>query len=100
MTKSSKGEFFVRIRDFIKVYLPKQRKLSENTIRSYRKALEQLLDFIIIREHIPLSDISAEYITAENVNAYLSELENNIRRKEVPDKSENRSFYRFLCRTP
>jgi site-specific recombinase XerD len=76
MTKSSKGEFFVRIRDFIKVYLPKQRKLSENTIRSYRKALEQLLDFIKIKEHIPLSDITVEYITAENVNAYLSELEN------------------------
>lgn len=37
---------FTTIHDFLLVSLPKERKCSENTIRSYKKTLELFLDFV------------------------------------------------------
>ena len=36
---------FSAIHNFLLIALPKERKCSENTIRSYKKSLELLLDF-------------------------------------------------------
>ena len=44
MTKDSKA-FYQMIREFLTVYLPKQKAASPNTIRSYRSALNMYLDF-------------------------------------------------------
>lgn len=40
MPKLADGTLFGRVHDFLKVYLPKQRRLSYNTILAYRQALE------------------------------------------------------------
>ena len=66
---------FLLIHDYLKIYLPKQRNVSPNTIRSYRKALEELLDYIKEREQIPLGQLTFEYLTADMVLAFLEYLE-------------------------
>ena len=66
---------FSLIHDYLKIYLPKQRNVSPNTIRSYRKALEELLDYIKEREQIPLGQLTFEYLTADMVLAFLEYLE-------------------------
>jgi len=43
--KSRDISLFHLIHDYLKIYLPKQRNVSPNTLRSYRKALEELLDY-------------------------------------------------------
>ena len=50
--------FFQLIRDFLSLYLPKQRGTSKNTIKSYRDALNLLLDFLCMTLQIPLTEIS------------------------------------------
>lgn len=46
MRKSENCLLFSLVHDYLKIYLPKQRNVSPNTIRSYRKALEELLDYV------------------------------------------------------
>lgn len=48
MTKVN--SLFKLIHDYIKVYLPNQRRLSPNTIRSYREAIELLVDFVKVKK--------------------------------------------------
>ena len=44
--KAGENSLFPLVHDYLKIYLPKQRGVSPNTIRSYRKALEELLDYV------------------------------------------------------
>lgn len=69
--KFEKGSLFALIHSYLKIYLPKQRKVSPNTIRSYRDALESLLDFVKDRKKIPLADVTFEMLTAEMIASYL-----------------------------
>lgn len=66
---------FSLIHDYLIIYLPKQRNVSPNTILSYRKALEELLDYVKEREQIPLGSISFEHLTADAVFSFLEYLE-------------------------
>jgi site-specific recombinase XerD len=76
MTKLGNSTLFGLIHDYLKLYLPKQRKLSPNTVRSYREALELLVDFVKEKKRIPLQDVTFEMLTAEMLCAYLDYLEN------------------------
>ncbi len=73
--KSRDISLFPLIHDYLKVYLPKQRNVSPNTILSYRKALEELLDYVKDREQIPLGSISFEHLTADTIFSFLEYLE-------------------------
>lgn len=73
--KSRDISLFSLIHDYLKVYLPEQRNVSPNTIRSYRKALEELLDFIKGRKQIPLGQITFEHLTADTIFSFLEYLE-------------------------
>ena len=64
MTKFGNNTLFGLIHDYLKLYLPKQRKLSQNTIRSYREALELLVDFAKEKKGVPLHDVTFEMLTA------------------------------------
>ena len=75
MTKFGNRTLFGAIHDYLKIYLPKQRRLSPNTIRSYREALELLVDFVKKQKSIPLQDVTFEMLTAETILAYLDYLE-------------------------
>lgn len=73
--KSRDISLFSLIHDYLKVYLPEQRNVSPNTIRSYRKALEELLDFVKGREQIPLGQVTFEHLTADTIFSFLEYLE-------------------------
>ena len=50
--------FFYRIvREFLTVYLPKQRGASLNTVKSYKDALNLFIDYTSVSQSLPLSEI-------------------------------------------
>jgi len=67
--------FFKLVRDFLTVYLPDQRAVSVNTIKSYRECLNQLLSYICDRNGLALGKLSFEYLSRETVESYLEYLE-------------------------
>jgi site-specific recombinase XerD len=75
MTKFGNSSLFSLIHDYLKVYLPKQRRVSHNTIRSYREALELLVDYVKTSKQIPLADVTFEMLTSEMIIAFLDHLE-------------------------
>jgi site-specific recombinase XerD len=75
ITKHGLGTLFSAIHDYMEIYLPKQRNLSEHTQKSYRAALEDLVDFVKIRKNVPLYDVTFEMLTETTVSAFLDSLE-------------------------
>ena len=75
ITKYGLGTLFGAIHDYLEVYLPKQRKLSEHTQKSYREALDSLVDFIKLRNKIQIQDVTFEMLTEITVTAFLDSLE-------------------------
>ncbi|KMW10090.1 hypothetical protein HMPREF9470_05603 [[Clostridium] citroniae WAL-19142] len=75
MMKPGENTLFPLIHDYLKTYLPKQRNVSHNTIRSYRKALEELLDYTKEHEQIPLGQIAFEHLTADAIFFFLEYLQ-------------------------
>jgi len=75
MIKFAKDTLFGAIRNYLTIYLPKQRRLSPHTIRSYKDALELLVDFIKENRGIPLADVTFEMLTSATIAAYLDYLE-------------------------
>lgn len=73
--KSRDISLFPLMHDYLKIYLPKQRNVSPNTILSYRKSLEELLDYVKVREQISLGQITFEHLTADMILSFLEYLE-------------------------
>lgn len=74
--KTIKDDSFYRsMHDYLKIYMPKQRKLSKNTVKSYKGALNQFLDFLTDVKRIPEIKITLEDLNRENVTAYLDWLQ-------------------------
>lgn len=63
------------VHDYLKIYLPKQRNISPNTIRSYRKALEELLDYVKDCEQISLGEVTFDHLTTDMILSFLEYLE-------------------------
>ena len=61
--------------DYLRVYLPQFKKRSEHTIRSYRTALNSLLDFVAVEKKIMLAQITFEMIDAAMIAGYLGHLD-------------------------
>ena len=62
---------FKTVRDFLNIYLPKQRGYSKNTVRSYRIALNLLFDYLTKLKCVSLCKLSFDDINRENVSAFL-----------------------------
>jgi len=75
ITKYGLGTLFGAIHDYLEVYLPKQRNLSEHTQKSYREALESLVDFVKLHKKVQLHDVTFEMLTEATVTAFLDSLE-------------------------
>ena len=71
----AKDTLLGRVHDFLVVYLPKHRNVSLNTVRSYKKSLNLLFDYLKVSKSIQLGDITFEMITAETVMAFLDYVE-------------------------
>lgn len=96
----SLNSLFSAIHDYLLVALPKEQKCSENTIRSYRKSLELLVDFVKEKTGKPLSELSFEDIDRDVIADFLEYLETE-RNCSVSTRNHRlhciRSFYRYAA---
>lgn len=63
--------FLKAVRDFLTLYLPQQRRFSENTIRSYRASLNLFFDYLKSEKDISLNNLSFSHLTQDNVNGFI-----------------------------
>lgn len=63
--------FFNYIRDYLTVYLVRQRDVSPLTVKSYREVLRMYLDFLCSSQNKQLYDISFEDITSKSISDFL-----------------------------
>lgn len=62
---------FGLINDYFTLYLPNYKSASEHTLRSYRKAVEELLEFIKEKHRITLFEVSFDRITRELLQEFM-----------------------------
>ena len=98
MVKSENMKFFQLVRDFLTVYLPKQKSSSPNTVKAYRDALNLLLDYLKEVESLPMMEVSFGKISRETVEGYLDWLEES-RRCSIATRNHRlsciRAFYKY-----
>ena len=68
-------DLFSVIHDYFIIYLPRQKRCSPHTIRSYAKVWETLLDFTKERNGIKLSEITFEMLDSPTIAEFLDMLE-------------------------
>ncbi|HCS72335.1 MAG TPA: hypothetical protein DIW17_00470 [Clostridiales bacterium] len=99
MNKDSKV-FFRMVRDFLTVYLPKQKASSPNTIRSYRTAINQYLDYSCRELKISLSEYSFQHSSRQLIEEFLEQMEIE-QRCSVASRNQRlaaiRRFYRYAA---
>jgi len=90
--------FFKLVRDFLIVFLPTQRAVSLNTVKSYRETLNLLLNYLCERNGISLKKLSFENFSREAVEGFLEYLEKE-RQCGVSTRNQRlaciRSFFRY-----
>lgn len=67
--------FYKAIRDFLNIYLVKQKNYSPNTQRSYREALNLLLFYFKTEVDIEYAKVGFEDLTYNNISGFLTWLE-------------------------
>ena len=104
MKKADSQILGVAISGFLREYLPGQRGVSQNTVKSYCDSIRLLLSFISGRKGIDVCDLALEDIGTESILAFLGYLEeergNKARTRNVR-LSAIHSFFRYLaCVSP
>ena len=88
------------IKRFLMEYLPSERNLAVNTLRSYRDCLTQLLPFVAKRCGKPVERLAIEDLSADRVTAFLGHLESG-RGCSVQTRNQRlaaiRSFARYVA---
>lgn len=64
--------FFCYVRDFLLVYLPKNRCFSANTVKSYRDCIQLLCTFIKVEKELAISEITFDYLDQVLIGEFLS----------------------------
>lgn len=75
MTKKETDKFFTYLREFLTVYLPKQRRCSPNTIKSYQDAFNLYRTFLSESRGIPFMEITLELFDYTTINEFLDWLQ-------------------------
>lgn len=65
-------DFFTLVRSWLTSYLPRSRRLSPHTIRSYKAALNTLLAFLGETRHLKLEQIGFETITYSSMSEFIA----------------------------
>jgi site-specific recombinase XerD len=65
------NDFFNTIRSFLLEYLPNQRCFSENTIRSYRQALNLLILYLRTEQRLSIKQIRFDAMNREMILNFL-----------------------------
>lgn len=102
MGKLKKNKLYELIHEYFTFYLPAMRKISPNTIRSYQKGIELLLDFVAKEKDIKLSEITFDHINSNIITAFLKYIEEE---RDCDTSTRNhrllciRSFYKYAAET-
>ena len=92
--------FFGLIHDYFKVYLPNQRRASDHTIKTYRKSIDALLDFVKLQKKVELYEIEFSMIDSRLLADFLDDLEEN--GCSVPTRNHYmaciRAFYKYAAK--
>lgn len=95
------NDLFSMVHDFLLISLPKEQKCSPNTIRSYTKALDLLLDYLEMAKGIPFHKITFDDIDRNTLSAFLLYLEEE-RHCSVSTRNHRlhciRAFFRYAAR--
>lgn len=76
MNKQHVDILFKLLRDYLTIYLPKQRCLSENTIKSYRDTWNLLLDYVAETNKIHIWQITLETLNSHIISEFIEWLKN------------------------
>ena len=86
--KPFNDSFFSTVRSFLTIYLPKQKCCSPNTVKSYRMALNLLIDFLLKEKKTPIYAISFDLLNHSTINEFLEWLQTD--RKCTPSTCNQR----------
>ena len=89
MTEESR-RMFEKIRDFLTVYIPKQRGLSEHTAVSYKQVINQFLTYVESAKAVRYDEISFQHWSASIISEYLVYLE---RERNVSASTRNQRLF-------
>lgn len=81
MARLKENLLYMMIHDFLADYLTKKRNCSSHTVKAYRTALNQLLDFTKEQKQIRLVDITFDIVNdgmAENTLIFWRKLKNAV----------------------
>lgn len=99
MNKESQ-QFYRLIRDFLTVYLPRQRAASPNTIKAYKDTLNIFLDYLKQERMLQMQKIRFQCITKKDVEDFLEWLEQE-RKNSVASRNQRlsglKSFYKYAA---
>src|SRR5699024_4945720 len=82
----SEDDFFELVRSWLTVHLPRARRLSPHTIRSYKTALTMLIDYLRQTQGLTLTDISFNIIDRAMITGFVTWL---VEHKHVTPSSAN-----------
>jgi site-specific recombinase XerD len=73
--KIADAAFYETARDWLTVHLPKHRRCSANTVKSYKYALNAFVDYLVDGKDIKIHKLSFAHFSAGNVNGFLDWLQ-------------------------
>ena len=97
MTKVKTPELFRLFKDFLTVYLPVIRKKSNNTVVSYRIAINLYLTFIQESKNKLLGDVLATDFNQKDIQGFIDWLA-NVRKSEASTINQRLSHIRGFCK--
>lgn len=92
------NEFYRYIRKYLVVYLPTLRKMSKQTIKTYKESINQFLDYVSEIKEVNIENINFETIDSATLQMFVTELD----RLKMKSSSINvrisaiRSFYKYV----
>lgn len=93
------SSFGISLTEYFGSYLPRQKGVSENTIKSYRDTFVQLIEYFACNVNIPCNQLRIEDFTAKRIGYFLDHLEMD---KHLAVSSRNQrlaaihSFFKYL----
>lgn len=92
--------FYRLVRDFLTVYLPKQKAASNHTVKSYREALNLFIDYLSDTLKCPLKKIGFQCINRKQTEDFLEWLEEE-RKCSVSSRNQRlsglKSFFKYAA---
>ncbi len=82
MGRIADKQFYNLIHDYFTLYLPNYKSASEHTLRSYRKAIDELLEFIKQKHGISLFEVSFDKISRDLLQEFMNYLREEKKCKE------------------